>query len=248
MMIESFSYTNGLLTLAVRCTVEQALSYSAQIAYAPGAAPAPPPPLDVARTGRTSAAAPNVAATPREEAPPPREEPDHAHGARRIGPPPPRVDDAAIASAAATSTPRPKADPKPKAETRRARAAPPPAEDEREEIARGADPDTIIEDEEDIPHAEAKPAKANGTNGHARPALALAPPAADAGEIDPALINAKKLGDVLKILIDSGITDVEDIKARCAELRPHCKVLQRITALDERIVRTLEVDVMDEVS
>lgn len=253
------SFADNTLTIS-NVTHADALAIVASLGDGPAAAPAPGRtalPHDVARTGRTSAAAPNEATKPRAE------EPDHAHGARRIGPPMPRVDEAAIASAAATSTPKPKAEPKPRrapaareedaeveeaapapaARTRRAAPAPEPDEET-------PDPAVIIEDEEDIPHAEAKSLKTNGANGHAKTNGTNGHAThAPADEVDPVLVNAKKLKDVLAYLLDKGITDVDDLKKKCNELKPSVPMLQRITSLDERIDRTLEVmNAGDEVS
>ncbi len=61
-----------------------------------------------------------------------------------------------------------------------------------------------------------------------------------------ALTNAKKLADVVNYLIDEGVSDPDDIKARCAELKERVPALSRIPNLDERIDRTLDVIDMGE--
>lgn len=171
----------------------------------------------------------------------PEPEPAPAEAPRR-GPPMPRVSSEAVAQAAAAAkkpeTKKPettKGGAKPKAE-----AAPPP-EPEEEEAP-----------EEEAPPPK-KPAaastKANGVNGHAKPAARAKEEEApeeeeeeDAGEdIPAAVLEAKKLGDLLNALIDQGITDADDLKKECARLKPRIPLLQRITDLDGRIDRTLEV-------
>ncbi len=82
------------------------------------------------------------------------------------------------------------------------------------------------------PPAE-KPKAATPTNG--------APVPMAAGEVPPEMANARKLKDVLSVLITRGITDKDALKAECARIKNDVPVLSRITNLDERIDRTLEV-------
>jgi hypothetical protein len=191
-----------------------------------------------------------------------------AQAARR-GPPMPRVDTGAIAQAAAITKPK-EAPVKPKAAPK-AKAAPPPPpseaqveEEELEENEHGVqmpkghmarvraahgplEGEEVEEEETDIPFPEEQPkakakaangkATTNGVNGHAKAASS----SRSSVDVPDELKAAKKLKDVLNWIIDQGISDKEEIKAKCAELRPHVPVLQRISDIDSRVERTLEV-------
>ncbi len=64
------------------------------------------------------------------------------------------------------------------------------------------------------------------------------------------LLEARKLRDVLAYLMDKeSLTDHDELKARCAAIKESVPCLQRITDLDSRIDRTLEVmDMGDDLS
>jgi len=55
------------------------------------------------------------------------------------------------------------------------------------------------------------------------------------------LTDAKKLRDVVSYFFDQGITDPDQIVARCVEVAPKVKVLARIKNVEDRVRRALEV-------
>lgn len=55
------------------------------------------------------------------------------------------------------------------------------------------------------------------------------------------LVGAKKLRDVVSYFFDSGITDPEEIVARCVEVKDGVKVLARIKNVEDRVRRALDV-------
>lgn len=97
------------------------------------------------------------------------------------------------------------------------------------------------EEEEEVEEEEAPPPKKGKKAAPVEEEEVEEEAAADEEEVDPKLISAKKLKDVLAVLMDQGITDVEDLKAECARLKEVVPVLSRIAELDARIDRTLEV-------
>ncbi len=112
----------------------------------------------------------------------------------------------------------------------------------------GEDPpmDDESDSAEDVPAPPASQThvngKANGTNGVSKPARAAA------AELPAVLTEAKKLRDVLSVLMDgdpasglAAIMDKDALKLRCAEIKDQVPCLARITDLDARIDRTLEV-------
>lgn len=118
------------------------------------------------------------------------------------------------------------------------------------------EPLEFYEEDEAAVAASLKPktngaAKTNGVNGHAKHVPVAEAESVtsrhedtsefDADEIPAPIASARKLGDLLKALLDMGITDPDDLKKECARLKPSVQLLQRITNLDARIDRTLEV-------
>lgn len=121
------------------------------------------------------------------------------------------------------------------------------AEDEEEDIPFPETPKAKVkakpapepEEEEDADDEEEeapKPKAKASANGKEKP-------------LPEAILNARKLRDVLAFMMDKGITDPEDLKAECARIKDRVPALQRIADLDSRIDRTLEVMEMgDDVS
>lgn len=64
---------------------------------------------------------------------------------------------------------------------------------------------------------------------------------ADDGELPEELSGAKKLRDVVSYFYDSGITDPEEIVARCVAVKDGVKVLARIKNVEDRVRRALDV-------
>ena len=62
-----------------------------------------------------------------------------------------------------------------------------------------------------------------------------------AGDVPEELVAAKSVRAVLEHLMESGITDVEELKSECRRIQAHVPVLARIEDLNGRIDRTVAV-------
>jgi hypothetical protein len=109
----------------------------------------------------------------------------------------------------------------------------------------GKDPEMHLDEEDDEAEPEEAPkpklalvkanGKSNGTNGTHAP-------------LPQVLLDARKLRDVLSLLMEgdpesgmAAILSPDKLKERCNEIREQVPCLSRITDLDSRIDRTLEV-------
>ncbi len=95
---------------------------------------------------------------------------------------------------------------------------------------------------ENAPAATEKPAAAPSS----APAEAKPKTNGAAAAVPPELENARKLRDILAFFMAKGITDKDKLVAECEKVRAGVPILARITNLEERIGRTLEVMDMGE--
>lgn len=178
---------------------------------------------------------------------------DHLEPVKTPGPRMPRIDEDAVNGAAAAT--KPKATTK-AATTKGGRATEPPADEEEAD----ATPTP----------AATKPRAVNGANGAAKngaPAVKAkrvtpqleeddeeeeAPAETDAEpeeeeqeagdeDIDPRLIEAKKLTDIITVLAEQGITTKSKLIAEVTRLKPYVALIQKISDIPGRVTRAFEV-------
>jgi len=138
------------------------------------------------------------------------------------------------AAADAARAAKPTATPPP---AKKKAAAPPPEEEEEEEV----------EEEEEAPPAKKTSAKKPPPPAEEEEEEEEEEEAdeIDESQIDPKILKklkeAKKLKDVLQVLVDEGITEADDLKREAHRLKSIVPVLGRIENIDERVERTIEI-------
>lgn len=223
---------------------------AAAVPASPKVEDAPPPKVEDTPPPKAEDAPPPKA----EDAPPPKNEAapapapkEEAKPARRRGRPPksatkaasaPRAAAKAPAKAEAPTAPEPAPEPAP---TPAAEAAPAPAPkapeqagDIRSDLGIASDPTATSSANElmatnqapSSPEPKAAPSNGNG-NGN--------------GTVPAALLEAKKLRDVVSYWYDSGVTDPDQIVQKCTEMKDHVEVLKRLRNFEPRIRRALDV-------
>lgn len=138
---------------------------------------------------------------------------------------------------------KPAASPEPEPEKPKAEAAKGPAKKRgvkkgnvQDDLDLATDPEATEE-----PPAEETPAEAAPPPQDAQQPSPKAGGSVGGNGLPEELTDAKKLRDVVSYFFDQGITDPDQIVARCVEVAPKVKVLARIKNVEDRVRRALEV-------
>jgi hypothetical protein len=134
------------------------------------------------------------------------------------------VESVKVPAARAAKAPEPEPEVAEEKPARRAKAEPEPEPEEKPKKGKKA-PEPEPEEDEDSDEEESTPE-------------VLAKPTV---KITKELKNAGKLRDVLRILIDAGVTSKKALVRECKALQPHVPVLERIEDIEGRVPKAAEI-------